>query len=115
MKFCDEHWDKLKKLTEDNGLMHLVHKDGKSAVDSLRKHVDGTGTLDDYDPLMDAHNMLTSNALKCGGLYLLEGELCPMCEADKNAGDGTADEWMVGCTDAVLKYCQEKGLTAPVQ
>ena len=37
-------------------------------------------TLERYDPLMAAHNMISGRAIECGGIYLLTGDYCPLCE-----------------------------------
>jgi hypothetical protein len=58
--------------------------------------------------------MISGEALKLGGLYLMTGDYCPLCEVEKHTGD-TAANWINGCSDAVLEYCQHRGFTNPTQ
>jgi hypothetical protein len=118
MKFCMPHWDALRKAIDDRGLTHLVAKDGATATANMAAELTGQKTAQHYDPLMDAHWMITGNALKMGGLYLMTAdpdgnEYCPLCEVRKHGGD--PQEWIDGCTDSILASCQERGLTAPKQ
>lgn len=110
MKFCQSHWDQLGAAIEARGLSHLVAKSGADAAKRMVEELRGQATDDTYDPLMAAHWMLSGRALECGGSYLLGGEYCPLCEAEKGGGPGTAAQWVEGCTDAVRKHCIEKGL-----
>ena len=114
MKFCDPHWVTLRTAIEIRGLMRLVAKEGATAAENIHAELQG----EDYDPLMNAYWMLTNQALKMGGLYLMHVDeqgihYCPLCEVDKNGGN--AEEWISGCTDSILKHCRENGLTTPQQ
>jgi hypothetical protein len=90
MKFCQPHWEELKKAIDDRGLGHLVSKSGEEAVERTARAHEGTGpTKKDVDPLLAAHNNIVSNALASGGIYMMgtdeEGNrFCPVCEAAKN-------------------------------
>lgn len=117
MKFCLPHWDELKEAIKKRGLFHLVAKDGQAAVERMKEEMAGTQGDDNYDPLMTAHWMITGKALEMAGLYLLHGDLCPLCELNSHAKKGAfpdgvvpSTEWINGCCDAVLKYCQERHL-----
>ncbi len=120
MKFCMPHWAELKTAIDIRGLSHLVAKDGKVAADRLKDELMGVATKDTYDPLMNAHNMITCRALEAGGLYLLTGDFCPLCELDThlpaldekgqprpNSENKESTNWINGCTDSVLNHCQE--------
>ena len=115
MKFCDTHWDALKQALKDRGLWHLVG-DGESLKSRVTEEIEGTHTTASYDPLWDATNMIYANALQRGGLYLLQGDYCPLCEVDKHSpatgtgGSETAEDWITGCTDAILGYCLDNDL-----
>jgi len=110
MKFCDDHWAKLRAAISKRGLDHLVARGGKEAVDRLVDEVKGTETAATFDPLMCAHNMVASKALELGGLYMLTGEdICPVCEAVKNEC-GDESYWIDGPADAALEEAKKIGM-----
>lgn len=95
MKFCQDHWDRLRARIEDRGLSHLIAPDGITAAaqiaDQLERAVDrleggailpARGDLDEtvtpvnFDPLMSAHWAITANVMKQlgpDGMYLMGG------------------------------------------
>lgn len=128
MKFCQKHWDMLRAAIETRGLMHLVAKGGEAAMERAVDEINGVATDATYDPLMAAHWMISGRAIEIGGLYLMTGDHCPVCEAMAHtshwprAGEteplgeaGVEKHWIDGPADAVLVYCQERGLAAPKQ
>lgn len=120
MKFCEKHWTELRQAIDTRGLSHLIHQGGEAAASAIERELKGIATKADYDPLMDAHNMIAAQALRVGGLYLMGADeqgnqYCPLCEVDKNISEGVAGEWITGCTDSILKHCQDTGLTIPAQ
>lgn len=125
MKMCDMHHEVLKKAIEDRGLMGLVSKDGETAVESLKSSLEGSEDLSNYDPLLNASFMICSRALQSGGIDLLmadgegENEICPLCEAKKGGESegypGLDLHWVEGCTDSILKFCQDNKLVGGVQ
>lgn len=76
MKWCQDHWDRLREAIEARGLGHLVAPDGQTAAAQLADELE----RGDYDPLMDAFWATNSNAARtierAGGspLYLSGGE-----------------------------------------
>ena len=121
MKMCPHHWDKLRTGVQDRGMFHLVHKSGEALVESLKEELNGQKKIENYDPLMDANMMIMGRAIQDGGPYLLgvdeRGEdYCPLCEVNKHGeGKVTADDWIKGCLDSILKFCRENNLVAGVQ
>jgi hypothetical protein len=94
MKFCQSHWEKLKKKIDDLGLSGLIAKGGEEAVnrqfDQLKKAQQGAKdddeavTKSNFDPLMGAHWAIVSNAMNLVGLNLMApnddgSERCPLC------------------------------------
>ena len=113
MKFCETHWAELRRAIDERGLSHLVAKDGHAAAERLVSELDGTANDRTYDPLMDAHNMILTRALEQGGLYLLGGDFCPVCEAiahTNEMAEAVRSHWIDGPAEAVLAYCREHGL-----
>ena len=123
MRFCQRHWDALRAAVRARGLDHLVGKSGREALERARDELAGTATDATYDPLLAAHNMILGRALEGGGLYLLTGDYCPVCEAVAHKDDSpngaalTVEQaesyWIDGPADAVLAYCREHGLAPP--
>lgn len=96
MKFCQEHWDGIKKRVEERGLGRLCAKSGQVALAQMEEHLrtGGEVTASTFDPAMACHWAIASNAMtfmaKAGidPLYLLVDEsvvpvgrsTCPLCE-----------------------------------
>lgn len=117
MRFCKDHWDKLRTAIKNRGLDHLGAKTTEQLhadmVDQLR------GSQTDYDPLMDCYWMISNRAIEMGGLYMMtvkeNGEhYCPVCEAIEKGGQ-TEQYWIDGPADAALKHAQKKGLVPKIQ
>lgn len=76
MKFCTDHWAKLRAAISERGLDKLVANDGAQVAQDL---VDGRP-----DPLMAAHNAIVSNAAGKVGLAIMMpnddgSDRCPIC------------------------------------
>lgn len=117
MQFCQPHWDKLRAAIAERGLSHRIAQDGRAAAGRMKAEFEGTATDRTYDPLMDAHNMIVARALELGGLYLMTGDYCPICEAvthsPKEVFPSVEDVeryWIDGPADSVKTYCVEHGL-----
>jgi hypothetical protein len=125
MRICQPHWDKLRTAIKNRGLSHLGAKSGEEAITDAVTELKG-GTPD-YDPLMSCHWMITSQALKMGGLYLMGAkpdgtEYCPICEAvaHMNPPEGMTKEqqelsWINGPADAALEECRRLGIVSAIQ
>ena len=108
MQFCQPHWDRLRQEIKSHGVWDLVSVSGEEAVGKLVDELKGKEpTLEGYDPLMAAHNMITSRALECGGLYLLTGDYCPLCEVTKASKPEVAEGWIRGASKAAVDYAVE--------
>lgn len=128
MRFCDDHWSKLRTAIEARGLAPLVAQGDKAMAAKLAEQVDsGTETIDNYDPMMGSFFAICGNAfgyLSQAGtnpLYLMQpgpedpvdaaraGEKyagrtwpkCPMCYLN------LAHE--LTCTDEKCSLDKEKG------
>lgn len=99
MKFCQGHWDRLRKAIDDRGLGHLVAPDGKAAAQQMADQLERADrgeepfTPVNYDPLMAAHWAIVNavSALAPGiALHLMMpdedgSEKCPLCYANDQA------------------------------
>lgn len=115
LEMCSLHWDKCKEAIRQRGLWHLVSIDGEEVMEKLKDRIENgeESQRSSYDPLVDLNIMLTSEALRCGGLYLMspEEDFCPLCEAEKHTEDSEMGQiWIDGASDAIFDYCKEKGL-----
>jgi len=121
MKMCQTHWDRIRVLVEERGLSHLIGT-AEQAMQAIADEVDGQESTH-FDPLMAVNNLIMGQALQMGGLYLMSGDFCPVCEAMKHTAHlprqgetepvGEAwveDHWTVGPVDAVHEVCRQKGL-----
>lgn len=120
MKFCQPHWDQLRKTIENSGMGGLIAGSGERAAAALARQLSGAVEKQDFDPLMNSNWAIMSHALKLGGLYLMSADeagnqYCPLCEAEKHGGPGTASSWIEGCCDAQLQAARELGLIPKIQ
>jgi hypothetical protein len=122
MKICDKHWTMLREAIQIRGLMHLVAKEGNEAAARIAEEIKGKEAP--YDPLMSCNWMVTNEALRLGGLYLLnKADCCPICEAMEKLNGTPMNEakelwtsrevemaWINGPADAALDHCREHQL-----
>jgi hypothetical protein len=130
MELCAKHWASLRAAIETRGLMGLVAKDAPTAMQHAVDEVEGTADPKDYDPLASACWMIYGVALERGGLYLMSGDLCPICEAMKHTahlpkngeiigvgepvGEAFVESyWIDGPADTVLAECRKRGIAPP--
>lgn len=92
MKFCDDHWKKLRAEVELQGLGKFVARTQEDLNDRLdhMKSPDGVWVVPPeaagFEPLIGAHNAILANALDIVGIELFAelfpGEAkdrCPLC------------------------------------
>lgn len=122
MKFCDCHWAALKEAVKVRGMWGLVAKDGTAVMERIKEEIAGNASDDNFDPLAAATWAIYGRAIELGGLNMMMGELCPLCELDTQVkGDSEIQQldangripsqnWIEGCCDSLLEYCREKCL-----
>jgi len=113
MKFCEKHWEQLRQVIKDKGMWNLVSDSSQEVMSELITELKNEEHK--FDPLMAAHNAITTAALDGGGLYLLSvdedgNHYCPLCEVEKHIGDNVVENWINGSTDDCLNYCKTHGL-----
>ena len=122
MKICTQHWENLRIAIKSKGMWHLVAGSGEQLVERIKKELKDEATVE--DPLMAANMMIWSRAIKVGGIYLMGqkedgSDYCPLCELDLHAdpndsnlkeGEKPSENWIEGCTEALRKENQAKGL-----
>lgn len=124
MKFCTQHWDALRQAIQDVGLSTLVAEDGREAMAKMVGSLNDGVSIDNFDPLMQAHNTIMSNALHLcnqnGGeqstlelMGVLSGvDWCPLCYL--NAQHKLACEEGENCTfsyDRWVEYAAKDQLS----
>lgn len=126
MKMCDKHWAALRQAIEARGLTHLIQS-AETNLDNAAQVIEGADEAElPYDPLMSCWWMISGQAIKLGGVYLMSGDYCPICEAVKHTtGHPRLDEhgvevpataewieswWIDGPADAAHQECRRRGL-----
>lgn len=88
MKFCQDHWDKLKTALTDLGLGAFVANSEDELGRKLSAQADAPGGVPakgTFDPLLNAFMAITSRALEVCGLGLMielqtpGNSECPLC------------------------------------
>lgn len=108
MKMCDAHWAQLRADVSKYGLDHLIAPDGAAAMEMTARQLEGKAGELDFDPLMNANNMLFSMSMDVVGLRMMAtredgSEYCPACELrDYN--------WVEGAAFQSRLYAEKNGL-----
>lgn len=84
MRFCGDHWAKLKAALHARGLEQFMAKSSAELGERMTTELEGGDPAKSFEPLMGAHNAILANALRVAGLDLMApkedgGEWCPIC------------------------------------
>ncbi len=97
MRFCQDHWDKLKDAVDARGLSAFVADDGSAVIDRVVAESESGPSKTTFEPLMAAHMAIVSNVLRIAGLEAMANnedgtDRCPLCFiiAGCNCGQGDA-------------------------
>lgn len=91
MQFCQPHWDDLREAIRKVGLEAWVSESGEAVARAIADQIEtGNVTIDNFDPLMDAHFAIASNvASECHRqgdpglvMILITEPICPLCLAN---------------------------------
>lgn len=84
MRFCQDHWDRMRAAIAERDLNSLIAPDGKTAAMQLVQQAEtGDVTPTDFDPLMHAHWAIVNNVFSqmdqagASPLYLMAGHETP--------------------------------------
>lgn len=118
MKICGTHWTELRAAIHMRGLSPFISEDGSTAfisqggaaaAEAIKEHANRADPTKPYDPMMSANFTIWSQALECGGAYLvMDAELCPLCELEAKT-PAKASDWINPCCDALLKDFRKQG------
>lgn len=97
MKFCSDHWEQLRVAIRSRGLDALVAESGAQAARNLTSEASEGATIDNFDPLMGAHNYIMGNAMDTISDVYRQNSL--MLFADENEHP----EW--ACPICALNWC----------
>ena len=97
MKFCQPHWDALRAAIEARGLSALVAESGEKAASNLVSELTGGPSIDNFDPLMGAHNAILSRAMDEIRDRYTQNPLMVMAPEEKHP------EW--ACPICALNWC----------
>ena len=107
MKFCQDHWNDLRREVREVGLDAWVPDSGEKAAQMLGEIQAGQpATIDNFDPLMRgmfaitsaASNVCLYNDDKVGALAILVEQICPQCFLNLMCSD-----WMTSIDDEQLQ------------
>lgn len=128
MRICEKHWQMLRDGIASRGLQGLVSTSGDDLGSRIERAISGEATVAGaYDPLFSVSMTINRAALETGGLYLLSGDYCPICEAMKGlanvplengdipGAEWVENDWINGPLDAELRYAQANRLVPPAQ
>ena len=82
MKMCQPHWDKLRDEIKRSGLSALVAESGQQAVSNMDSELNSGRTVDNFDPLMNAHWAIINNLADIDPRILFADD-CPLCFANR--------------------------------
>lgn len=97
MKFCPEHWQRLRSDITNVGLDSLVADSGEKAASNLMSEATEGTTIDNFDPLMWAHNFIWSGAMQSISEQYQQNPLMLMADAAEHP------EW--ACPVCALNWC----------
>lgn len=92
MRFCQDHWDRLRQAIEDRGLGDLIASSGATVAQQVAQELEqGEASPTTYEPLMAAHMAILSNSIQILGQanpasvqYLMQdGETVPADPIDQ--------------------------------
>jgi hypothetical protein len=129
VKFCEEHWDRLRELVVDRGLEDLIQPSGERAAEAMAAELEEGQNIRNFDPLMSAHWAILNNVLRVlgsRGMYLMEnGDEMPedpiTPDHGQYAGEYVGQTWPrcplcylniahgISCTDPRCKLDKERG------
>lgn len=109
MRICEKHWDMLRTAIDERGLSKFVSRDGQAAAEKIKAQMQRQAPEETFDPLLAANISIWSNALEIGGMYLLSGDYCPICESEAH-GSHPGDWWINHAADDQLNKAREMGL-----
>jgi hypothetical protein len=83
MKFCLEHWEKMREAVATRGMTALVSEGGEAVTQKMVREINGEDSVDTFDPLMHMHWAILNN-LQPGLILWLQpnnpsGTECPLC------------------------------------
>ena len=112
MRFCENHWGMLREKVDAAGLGTLVPETAEKAMAGLVDQIEtDKTTVDNFDPLMGAHNAIVANGLDMVGLDLMQpnedgSERCPICylTAYSQKWRGPNDICTCGCGERVPNF-----------
>jgi len=120
VKFCEDHWAKLRAAIDARGLFSFVAKGAEGAVARVESELKDGPTASNFEPLMGAHNAIVSNVISIAGLSVLSTnedgtENCPVCYVVANCACGKGDgcefhHWIERAADDVREEAVRLGL-----
>jgi hypothetical protein len=100
VRFCPDHWTALRHAVALQNLDALIAETGESAAANLISEMAKGSTIDNFDPLMGAHNAIVAQAMTIIKERYTQNPLMVM------ADDTEHPEW--ACPICALNWCHEE-------
>lgn len=117
MRFCDDHWARLREAITAQGLDDLIAPTGERAAANIRAELEGEPpTLRTFDPLMGAHWAIVNNVSATIGhatLYLLGADELPEDPVDPEVYPAAGGRTWPRCPLCYLNLAHELTCTDP--
>lgn len=107
MKLCMTHWNMCRDSIEELGMSALVHKDGRSAIDSEVRQLEEHAKAGALSAQTGSNVSLTIDTEANPDN---EGHFCPLCEWVKHAPEINASEAIDRVSTQMQAWCREQGL-----
>ena len=113
MRMCEDHWQKLRDAVDATGLGTLVSEGGQEAMMKMVAGLQEGPSIDNFDPLMQAHNAIMANTMticqeRGGQASVAElmgaygDDWCPLCYINEQHNQACEEE---GCTYTFDSWC----------
>ncbi len=100
MRFCPDHWERLREAIKARGLYALVADSGEQAAKNLVSELADGSTIDNFDPLMGAHNAIVAQAMDIIPGQYKQNPMMLFADPDEHP------EW--ACPICALNWCHEE-------
>lgn len=93
MKFCEDHWNKLRNSVTANSLDYLVSSNAKEAAVNMRR-----------DPLIIANTMVIDRIIEIDGPEAIAKDICPICYVIEQTQKEADEQGIVRPVEEIEEY-----------
>lgn len=100
VRFCADHWERLKDAVRQAGLWSLVAENGEQGARNIQSQLSEGLTVDNFDPLIMAHNAIFGYALEMTQAQYDQNPQMFMADSAEHP------EW--ACPICALNWCHDE-------